>query len=79
MSKPNYDLVRFLVEYETNGQGTFKTDEFPSLNKATSFAHKGIKNGTIWPMEARIIKEIRTSIHREWEADPEFKVFEITD
>lgn len=50
--------TRFLVEYETNGEHTGVWRAFASYRSAQTFARRITKDGTAWPSEARLVREV---------------------
>ena len=70
-------MQRFVVEYETNGEGTMRSVPFPSRSLAVRHAKLVTTNDTAFPAEARINKETRTSIYAEWETDRAFQPFDV--
>ena len=66
-------MERYLLEYETNGDGTMVEVYRPTLTAARRHARRLVDRGIAWPPEVRIWREQRDSQYEDWEHDRAFE------
>lgn len=65
-------MERYVLEYETAGEGTMIEAYRPPLRAARLCARRLITRGVAWPPEVRISRERRHSEFHRWEFDRAF-------
>lgn len=71
--------TRYIVEYETDGEGSIKRAAFIVEKSARVFAQRVTTDGQAWPSEARIIRERREGCNYEWLHDCDFPPIDYVD
>jgi hypothetical protein len=71
--------TRYIVEYETDGEGSARQTAFIVEKSAREFSRRITTDGRAWPSEARIFRERRESCNHEWLHDCYFQPVDYVD
>lgn len=59
-------MIRYIVEYETDGENSERRDALDTLEQAKLLAAFVTSNGVAWPCEAIVYVEVRDSRFHDW-------------